>query len=168
MCTLRSAVMACAGMLSTAPAYADNACAPVLALIDKLNATKEYRALSTYIETKFQHPGTEEGIFFQWKYYFRWNGGPWTVQRRVPNDHNVWDCQRHADEIIDGIPTITMRYMREYRGDLLRLRTNISKLTGLPVRIRYSFLGPGIYDFWTTKFDYTGPFVDPVLRSQSE
>jgi len=163
---LRFGATLLAAILSTEQSVAEDACAPVLAVSARLNATKEFRSVSTYPETTFQVAGTEEYIFFQWKYYSRWNDGPWVVRRRESTGRDpILFCRRHADEIIDGIPTITVHYMRE-RGDghLLSFRTNISKSTGLPVRTRYALLGPYYYNFWTAKFDFEGPFVDPVLN----
>jgi hypothetical protein len=162
--TMRLHLVLMIGLSVATPAIAKEVgCAPIHALISRINASKQARLINRWINDGFNNFGTEEVIVTEWARYSRWESGPWSVNKRefTPVDA-ASNCAHLRNEIVNGTSTSLYIYdLREYEAKL-QVRTWIVKETGLPLQSQFITVDPKNFEERHTTYSFDAAIRAPM------
>jgi tetratricopeptide (TPR) repeat protein len=149
---------------NASPSADDQGCSPIIhAALNKLNATKRFQLSSRH--TKWS--GLSEQIVLEWKRYWRWQNGPWSVRTREPQPiPGVSGCRSVGEEVLDGTSTNVFLYERHLPQSRWRVLMWVSKDTGLPIQSLLRTIEPDNSEEVMNTFLYNQNIGEPAFDTK--
>ncbi|MBB6488321.1 hypothetical protein [Rhizobium lusitanum] len=157
---LTAALATCTHIARTTPAFAtDDACAPVRAMSEKLNATSRARldGTSRLMAISFT------SLFVDAKQWWREGSEPWHVEpRQYSKTSDLENCQHVGSETIDGVRTEIWSYDHLSPEQVDSIKIWISVETGLPLKSHFKRVEQKNGVEWDGIYTYSPDIKDPA------
>ncbi|WP_244563954.1 outer membrane lipoprotein-sorting protein [Ensifer aridi] len=143
---------------------AEDGCAPIRALGNKLDAVAKERVIETVIFPSGNTLSAGELIIINNKEYWRRGKEAWTVSPREPFPMSkISNCELSGEESIGATQTYVYEYDRQLGYGKVRVRIWVSKDTGLPLKSSFKDIKPNAASFERSfTFSFADDIRDPI------